>query len=136
MYQHGKFTSSRPGAVKSQGSKPPQQAPQHSSEKPMTPHGSGGEKHVTETHPGQTQPHPSTGVHAFMAQHKGGGKYQSHTHHDGGEVETKDHSSAGEMHQANQQALPDENQGQDQPPMDDQNGMGMEDVMSGIGGAE
>lgn len=66
----------------------------------------GTEEHVTKTHPGETQPHPSTGVHAFSAHHTGGGKYTSHTHHDGGEVETQQHGSGQEMHDAMVKTLP------------------------------
>ena len=80
--------------------------------KAQNPHGGGDtEEHITKTQPGATQPHQVTGVHAFHANHTGGGKYTSHTHHDGGEVETRQHGSADEMHQAATEALPSEGQG-------------------------
>ena len=106
MYSHGKFT--KPGAVKSTGEKTPPASTPHEKEhgQAQSPHGGGGMEHVTKTHPGKTQPHPVTGVHAFHGNHMGGGKYESHTHHDGGEVETRQHGSADEMHQAMKEALP------------------------------
>ena len=133
-YQHGKFGPAskgsmgggKAGAVHSTGSKAPP------AKEPQAPHGqmqAGGEKHVTETMPGKTQPHPTTGVHAFHANHVGGGKYESHTHHDGGQVETKHHESAGDMHQAMNEALPDDQQGQGQ-----EQGMPMDDMASQLGG--
>lgn len=81
---------------------------------PEAPHGKDGEKHVTETHPGKTQPHPHTGVHAFVAHHTGGGKYTSHTHHDGGDVETRQHGNEADMHTAMKEALPDTGQQSDE----------------------
>lgn len=63
-------------------------------------------EHVTKTNPGETQPHPETGVHAFHANHSGGGKYISHTHHDGGDVETQHHANGQEMHDAMVKTLP------------------------------
>ena len=72
-----------------------------------------GEKHVEVTHPGATQPHPVTGVHAVMNMHKGGGKYESHTHHDGGDVETKQHDSAEDMQASNDESIPPVNEGTD-----------------------
>src|ERR1700690_865587 len=115
-FHRGKFSSAaknnHPGAVKSLGEKTPP-AKVGMEEKGAAPHGDVGEKHVTETHPGETQPHPSTGVHAFHGHHVGGGKYKSYTHHDGGEVEQRDHQSAGEMHQAMHEALPDDQENQE-----------------------
>lgn len=112
-FSHGKFgpaKSSKPGSVKSTGSKAPE--PEKSDKKDSMPQQEHGEgmKHVTETHPGMTQPHPTTGVHAVMGMHKGGGKYMSHTHHDGGEVEQKEHPSSSDMAQHMQQAMPDDQQ--------------------------
>ena len=75
-------------------------------EKGHAPHGDVGEKHVTETHPGKTEPHPHTGVHAFHAHHVGGGQYHSHTHHDDGTVESKQHRDHGDMMAAMHEALP------------------------------
>jgi hypothetical protein len=63
-------------------------------------------EHVTKTHPGETQPHPQTGVHAFHAHHTGGGQYTSHTHHDDGTVQTQQHGSGEEMHDAMVKTLP------------------------------
>lgn len=140
-FQHGKFgpaKSSKPGAVKSTGSKPPSEPPMHDkggSEHgdKQAAHGETGEKHVTETHPGETQPHPTTGVHAFHGHHSGGGKYKSFTHHDGGDVEERQHESAGDMHSAMNESLPDQggdmNQSQD-------GGMDYGADLGGIGGQQ
>lgn len=137
-YQHGKFgppksggaPSHAAGAVHSTGSKPP--TPNEREHGPaQAAHGGGGEKHVTETHPGKTQPHPVTGVHAFHGHHLGGGKYESHTHHDGGEVETRQHPSASDMHSAMQEALPDDGMSQGTPQTPEMGGMA---DLSGIGG--
>lgn len=91
---------------------PREKEPAHSrpEEKSHAPHGDVGEKHVTETHPGKTQPHPHTGVHAFHTFHTGGGKHESHTHHDGGEVEVRQHPTASDLHEAMHEALPDTEQ--------------------------
>lgn len=138
MFKHGKFT--HPGAVKSAGEKPPmdkgkeqgreQGREQGGKNEPQAAHGDGPVEHVTKSHPGQTQPHPTTGVHAFHGHHTGGGKYKSYTHHDGGEVEERDHASAGDMHQAGNEALPDEgSQMGNEGGMDDFSG-----ALSGVGG--
>lgn len=111
MFNKGSFRS-HPGQVKSSGEKTPPASTPH--EEGQAPHGDVGEKHVTETHPGKTQPHPTTGVHAFHAMHKGGGKYESHTHHDGGDVETRQHPNADEVHRAMGEALPSDQEGQNQ----------------------
>ena len=132
-FSHGKFSG--PGSAKHiSGEK---SAPSPKKEEMQAPHGgqqqhSGGEKHVTETNPGETQPHPQTGVHAFHGHHVGGGKFKSHTHHDGGDVETRDHASADEMHQAGKEALPGMDSAQ-APPPDDKGGT-YTDALSGIGG--
>lgn len=132
MFKGGSFRnkpSDHPGKVGSTGSKtPPASTPK---EKGSAPHGDVGEKHITETHPGKTQPHPVTGVHAFNGMHKGGGKYESHTHHDGGDVEVRQHGSAGEMHSAQQEALPDEG-GQENDPRNGQ--QDFSEDLGGIGG--
>jgi hypothetical protein len=98
----------------SRGAKP---AGEPSQSKPMVqrqgdqpPHDGHNIKHVTETHPGTTQPHPQTGVHAVHMHHMGGGKYQTHHHHDGGSVEVRDHQDAHDAHQAAQESLPGEGQ--------------------------
>lgn len=67
-------------------------------------------EHVNQTHPGQTQPHPGTGVHAFHAHHTGGGKYTSHTHHGDGTVETQQHPDVSQMGQAGDSAFPSQEQ--------------------------
>lgn len=133
-FNKGKFT--KPGAIKSTGEKGPSEArPSSTGAKETQPaHGDGGEKHVTETHPGQTQPHPTTGVHAIQAMHVGGGKYKSHTHHDGGEVETRHHEEENGMHQAMKEALPPaENNGESQQD-DHDGGMPFGEVLGGVGG--
>lgn len=129
-YDKGKFRSTvSPHHNPSAGEKLP--AKSTPTEKSSVPHGEMQEEHVTKTHPGETQPHPTTGVHAVMGMHKGGGKYMSHTHHDGGEVETRHHESAGDMHQAQQEAMPEEG-GQMH---DDANaGMGGQDFSETLGG--
>lgn len=133
----GKFSSGagkHPGAIKTAGEKTPP-AKVGMEEKGSAPHGDVGEKHVTETHPGETQPHPVTGVHAFHAHHTGGGKYTSHTHHDGGDVETRQHGSAEDMHQSMHEALPGDQEasgGQDHDIRD--GGEDFADALGGIGG--
>jgi hypothetical protein len=111
MFKHGSFRH-HPGEASSTGSKtPPASSPHEKEHGPaQAPHGQAGPEHVTKTHPGETQPHPVTGVHAFQAHHQGGGKYKSHTHHDGGEVETREHPNHGDMMNSMNEALPDEGQ--------------------------
>ena len=138
MFYRGKH-GVKPGAVKSTGSKaapPPKAETPHEMEhgKEQSPHGGGGEEHVTKTHPGQTQPHPVTGVHAVHMHHQGGGKYLTHHHHDGGEVETRQHGSASEAHQAAQESLPDENMEQDRG--GEVPGEDFADAMGGVGGEQ
>jgi hypothetical protein len=109
-----KFSGSGGGAGRmSRGAKPTGESSQP---KPMVnrndaqaPHDGNNRKHVTETHPGTTQPHPRTGVHAFHGHHTGGGHYESETHHDGGDVEVRQHQNAEEMHDAMSASLPGEN---------------------------
>jgi hypothetical protein len=107
-FSHGKFRST--------GEKGPKPAPVEKSMdktkemihgKAQEPHGGGDtEEHITKTHPGATQPHHITGVHAFHAHHTGGGKFTSHTHHDGGEVETRQHDNEVDVKDAHEQAFP------------------------------
>jgi len=137
-FHNGKF------GPKSTGEKGPKPAPIEKSMdktkelvhgKAQEPHGGGDtEEHVTKTHPGTTQAHPMTGVHAFHAHHSGGGKYTSHTHHDGGDVETRQHGSADEMHSAMHEAMPSDGHGD----MSAHNDMDMDDgfgeSLGGIGG--
>ena len=134
MFKRGSFRS-HPGQLKSAGEKtPPASSPQ---EKGQAPHGDVGEKHVTETHPGETQPHPTTGVHAFHGHHVGGGKYKSTTHHDGGDVETRSHATAQDMHQAMAEALPDDQEAQNGQDNDIRDGNGdFSEQLGGIGGNE
>jgi hypothetical protein len=91
--------SSKPGKApaKAQSQTPKNEQGEEQSQAP---------EHVNQTHPGQTQPHPATGVHAFHAHHKGGGQYTSHTHHGDGTVETQEHPDHGSMQQAGEAALP------------------------------
>lgn len=142
-FHHGKFgpsTKGRPGAVSTTGSKtPPASNPQEQEHgEAQAPHGQQGPEHVTKTHPGETQPHPVTGVHAFHAHHMGGGKYKSHTHHDGGEVETREHPNHGEMQSAMHEAMPDDGQeaqgGQDNDIRD--GSMDFAEGLGGIGGEQ
>lgn len=113
MYQHGKFRSTGEKGPKGPTvEKSMDKTKEMIHGKAQQPHGGGDtEEHITKTHPGTTQPHPETGVHAVSIHHAGGGKYVSHTHHDGGQVETRQHGSAEEAHQAVQEALPSEGQG-------------------------
>lgn len=133
MFKHGSFRE-KPGAVKSTGEKSPnlpaKSAPMH--EKGKAPQGDVGEKHVTETHPGMTEPHPITGVHAIHTHHMGGGKYMTHTHHEDGNVESKEHNTAAEAHGQMQNDLPSDGQESGKDPMG--GGEDYSDVLSGIGG--
>jgi len=134
MFKHGSFRN-HPGKIQSTGIKGP--ATDHKIEHgpAQAAHGDEGEKHVTETHPGQTQPHPVTGVHAFHAHHTGGGKYKSYTHHDGGDVETRDHSGEHEVKHAHDEAFPSEGGESSQGGgMDADSDMG--EALSGVGGGE
>jgi hypothetical protein len=107
-FSKGKFV--KPGA------KPPEanKTAPDSGSRPVSEHGKpqasqgghAGEKHVQETHPGATQPHPTTGVHAFSAHHTGGGKMTSHTHHDDGSVDTKQHDNEADAKGAMDEAFP------------------------------
>lgn len=122
----GKSSTTAPGG-KVSGHTPHE----HEGGQEMAPHGGSSEEHVTKTHPGETQPHPETGVHAFHAHHTGGGKFRSHTHHEDGTVETRDHQNEGDMHQAMNEAF---------PPSDDQQhdsrdgAMDFEEALGGVGG--
>jgi hypothetical protein len=135
-FNKGKF-SSHPGAVKSTGEKnPPAKMGMHEQGKgeAEAPHGQTGPEHVTKTHPGETQPHATTGVHAFHAHHQGGGKYMSHTHHDGGDVETRNHPNHSEMSSAASEALPPDEQGEGNDMHD--GGMDFSEALGGIGGTD
>ncbi|MBU6231666.1 hypothetical protein KGP36_03275 [Patescibacteria group bacterium] len=130
-FMHGKFREPRAEGEKSMPGKSPKD---HEMEhgKSMAPHGGSEEKHVTETHPGETQPHPVTGVHAFHAHHMGSGKFKSHTHHDGGEVETRHHPNEADLHQAHKDAFPDEFGDDDGTSQGE--GSDFSDSLSGVGG--
>lgn len=117
-YKGGKFiphgkVAQRPGASKptlherSNGAPPEHEKHAQKHGDPQAPHNaSNSEKHVTETHPGKTQPHPQTGVHAHHTHHTGGGQYTTHTHHDDGTVETRENRSQDEMEQDHREAFP------------------------------
>lgn len=82
-------------------------------------------QHVNETHPGETQPHPTTGVHAFHVHHVGEGQYRSHAHLADGQVETQDHPDANSVREAADQAFPP-----------DQQEVPADYAMGGIGGGD
>jgi hypothetical protein len=139
MFNHGNFRhqSNKPGTVKSSGesaSSKEEKLPAKSTptEKGKAPQADVGEKHITETHPGQTQPHPTTGVHAVAVHHKGGGKHTTHTHHEDGTVESKEHNTAAEAHGQVQNGLPSDGMDSGADPMG--GGEDYSDVLSGIGG--
>jgi hypothetical protein len=132
VFRHGSFRHQ--GPANTTGSKtPPASSP---TEKSAPPHGDVGEKHVTETHPGKTQPHESTGVHAVHIHHMGGGKYQTYHHHDGGDVEVKHHQTADEAHQAAHESLPGEQIGDNQGRDIRDGGQDFAESLGGIGGNE
>ena len=136
MFYRGKHGVS-PGSIKSTDEKTaPASTPQEKDKGPaQAPHGGdSGEKHITETHPGQTQPHPVTGVHAFHAHHTGGGKFTSHTHHDGGEVETRQHPHEADVHAAHEEAFPSSGDNQDQGNDMRDGGMDFSESLGGVGG--
>lgn len=130
-FKAGKFSG--PGASQPMGSKlPPASTPKAKvADESEAPHGVQGPKHVTETHKGMTQPHPMTGVHSVHGFHKGGGKYESHTHHDGGDVEVKQHPSSDDMYSSMQEAMPSEG-GQPGDGMSDDS-MDYSDALGGVG---
>lgn len=99
----GKAHFGKPGMAKK-----PMPKPEHEKKAPEAPHGEHGEQHVTKTHPGMTEPHPKTGVHAFHSFHAGGGRYHSHTHHGDGTVEKREHPDANDLHRAHEEAMPPE----------------------------
>jgi len=135
-FHQGKFRT-HPGQVRSTGEKtPPVSSPQEKAHGPaQAAHGGGSVEHITKTEPGKTQPHPTTGVHAFHANHTGGGKYESHTHHDGGEVETRQHPNAAERDNAMNEALPDDQGQQDTGGGNDMaGGQDFAESLGGIGG--
>lgn len=122
-YKRGKFVPAGKIAQRAGASKPtlheraagvPPEKEKHAQKHgaPMAPHNaSSAERHVTETHPGHTQAHPETGVHAFHAHHTGshadgGSQYSTHTHHDDGTVETRENRSQDEMEQDHREAFP------------------------------
>jgi hypothetical protein len=147
MFKHGKHM--QPGH-KDYGMKPkphaggPESHPQEG-QHPMghaaNAHEHGTPKHVEETHPGETQPHPTTGVHAFHAHHTGGGHYTSHTHHGGGgggggEVETRDHGSHADMLSAMHEAFPAENEADEEREGPADGTEYAEELAEGIGGTK
>jgi hypothetical protein len=85
------------------------------------PHGDAGHtpEHVTKTHPGETSPHPATGVHAVHVHHVGGKhepeahgsgsqghQFMTHTHHADGSVETTHHADMNAVHDHMTQMFP------------------------------
>lgn len=105
---------------------------------PMDSEGSHGAQpeHVTKTHPGETQPHPKTGVHAVHVHHTGGGMHNVHVHHDGGKVESHHGVSAEEAKQIHAESLPSEDEQQQEPAGDEFAESGsMPPSMSSLGGA-
>ena len=129
-FKHGKFRSTvdthhNPTA----GEKvPPASSPK---EKQSAAHGEMQPEHVTKTHPGETKPHPETGVHAVHIHHVDGGAHHIvHTHHDGGNVETTHHDTAEEAHEKAHEGLPAGQHMGD----DDNNKMGGEDFSESLGG--
>lgn len=137
MYQHGKFRSTTSAHHNpSAGEKtPPASSPKEKGKAPMEEHGTPPE-HVTKTHPGETQPHASTGVHAVHVHHTGGGKFMTHHHHEDGTVETQHHENADEAHAATHETLP----GDSGHEMNDQNeemgGQDFSETLGGIGGGD
>jgi len=91
-------------------------------------------EHVTMTHPGETQAHPATGVHAVHVHHTGGGKHTVHVHHDGGHVESHHGLAQHEAKQMVDEHLPAQDGEQHQEPDGDE-GAGMPSgMMSSLGG--
>jgi|SRR5579864_1751718 len=70
------------------------------------PHGEHSPEHVTKTHPGETQAHPVTGVHAVHTHHIGGGKYMQHTHHGDGSVTSEPHENLESAQSAERDSFP------------------------------
>lgn len=134
-FSGGKFTG--PGSAAGSVEKtPPASTPEEKGKGPaQAAHGDTTVEHVTKTHPGETQPHPATGVHAFQAHHSGNGQYKSYTHHDGGEVEAQQHNSADEMHAACQSCLPAEGGTGDMTKDMRSGGNDFAEELGGIGGA-
>ena len=137
MFNKGKFKSTASAHHNpSAGEKVPAKSTPH--EDGQAPHGQTDNtpEHVTKTHPGETQPHPVTGVHAFHGHHVGGGKFMSHTHHDGGEVETQHHGSGEEMHDAMRKTLPGDSGHMAGNQKEDMGGEDFSEALGGIGGKD
>lgn len=119
-FKNGKFipagkVAHKPGAtaptIASRPHGTPAEKDKHPHAESQSPHGGNQEKHVKETHPGKTQPHPETGVHAVHTHHTGehhagGPAYTTHAHHDDGTVETRENRSQDEMEQDQHEAFP------------------------------
>lgn len=138
MFKHGSFRE-HPGQVKSTGSKtPPAKVGMHEQGQgpAQAAHGAAAPEHVTKTHPGETQPHPETGVHAVHIHHTGGGKFMTHHHHEDGTVETQHHQSADEAHQAAHESLPGEQESANQNSDIRDGGEDFADQLGGIGGGQ
>lgn len=135
-FNKGKFTNKSTQTMHhnpSMGEKE-KSAPNPHEKDAQAPHGDQGKppEHVTKTHPGETQPHPETGVHAVHVHHTGGGKAMTHHHHEDGTVESKPHESMQEAHQSAQESLPSDHMGGDQNM--DQGGEDYSEVLGGVGG--
>ena len=63
-------------------------------------------EHVTKTHPGETQAHEHSGIHAVHVHHMGGGKYMTHTHHQDGSVDTQHHPDIHSVHDHMKESFP------------------------------
>ena len=144
MFHHGKDgkasfrskVSPEPGArpAKPNGDSPLKK-PVHG--EPQAPHDAHQqEKHIKETHPGKTQAHPVTGVHAFHAHHTGGGQYTHHTHHDDGTVASREGQSEQDTKAAHDEAFPPEESAElEQDPMGNEGAEYAGDMAEGIGGS-
>jgi hypothetical protein len=92
--------------------------------------------HVRETHPGETQPHEHTGVHAFHAHHVGGGRYHSDTHHGDGSVEHNEHPHHEHMMAAMHEAFPPQEQADEEHEGPADGSEYAEELAEGVGGVE
>jgi hypothetical protein len=141
-FNKGKFRSTvdahhNPSAgEKASGEKnPAKSSPTEKGKPPMEGHGTP-PQHVTQTHPGMTQPHPQTGVHAVHTLHKGGGKYETQHHNEDGTVEQRQHSSAEEAHQSAQESLPGDSGQMHGDQNEEMGGQDFSETLGGIGGGD
>lgn len=143
MFKHGKHVQPgqkghpmHPGAHPGGKTIAPEhgQLKEHTAAKPVE-HGTP-PKHVEHTHPGETQPHPETGVHAFHAHHTGGGHYRSYTHHGDGSVEPQDHDTHADTLAALHQALPAQEEADEEHEGPADGTEYAQELSSGIGGSQ